>query len=126
MANKKYSRRKFLEKSIKLAAGLVAAGPLSTISCIGVASPFDDRNVKKTAAVSIVKIKEGKIERAVEEAIDLLGGINAVTAGKERIMLKPNLDAFIWRADCTRCFVKVTTQTICVCNPKMSPSIFST
>jgi uncharacterized protein (DUF362 family) len=42
-------------------------------------------------AVSIVKIKHGKIGAAVEEAIRLLGGIETVAAGKERIMLKPNL-----------------------------------
>jgi uncharacterized protein (DUF362 family) len=41
--------------------------------------------------VSIVKIKDGEIERAVEEAIDLLGGIESLTQGKARIMLKPNL-----------------------------------
>ena len=42
-------------------------------------------------AVSIVKIKDGGIERAVEEAIDLLGGIESLTQNKIRIMLKPNL-----------------------------------
>ena len=42
-------------------------------------------------AVSIVKIKNGNIEAAVEAAVDLLGGIDSVTRGKERIMLKPNL-----------------------------------
>lgn len=41
--------------------------------------------------VSIVKIRNGNIEAAVEEAIDLLGGMNALTKGKERVMLKPNL-----------------------------------
>jgi len=41
--------------------------------------------------VSIVKIKNGDIERAVEQAIDLLGGIEGLTQGKARIMLKPNL-----------------------------------
>jgi uncharacterized protein (DUF362 family) len=45
--------------------------------------------------VSIVKIKDGNIGAAVEEAIRLLGGIEAVTAGKERIMLKPNLVSHI-------------------------------
>src|ERR1017187_4252593 len=41
--------------------------------------------------VSIVKILNGKIDSAVEQAIELLGGMRAVTQGKERIMLKPNL-----------------------------------
>jgi len=41
--------------------------------------------------VGIVKVRNGDIESAVEEAIDLLGGMRAITQGKERIMLKPNL-----------------------------------
>ena len=41
--------------------------------------------------VSIVKIKNDKIDYAVEKAIDLLGGINQIARGKNRIMLKPNL-----------------------------------
>jgi uncharacterized protein (DUF362 family) len=39
----------------------------------------------------MAKIKDGNIAAAVKEAIHLLGGIEAVTYGKERIMLKPNL-----------------------------------
>ena len=45
----------------------------------------------KLPVVSIVKIKDGAIERAVEEAIDLLDGIDSLTQNKTRIMLKPNL-----------------------------------
>jgi len=41
--------------------------------------------------VSIVKIRNGNIDSAVEQAIDLLGGMPAITQGKERILLKPNL-----------------------------------
>jgi len=41
--------------------------------------------------VSIVTIKNGKVRAAVEEALELLGGIEVVTLGKNRIMLKPNL-----------------------------------
>ena len=37
--------------------------------------------------------RDGNIPGAVEEAIDLLGGIKAVTRGKNKIMLKPNLTA---------------------------------
>jgi uncharacterized protein (DUF362 family) len=44
-----------------------------------------------SAVVSIARIKNGRIDLAVEEAIALLGGINAVTVGKQKIMLKPNL-----------------------------------
>jgi uncharacterized protein (DUF362 family) len=43
--------------------------------------------------VSIAKIRDDQIGAAVKEAIDILGGIEAVTQGKERIMLKPNLVA---------------------------------
>lgn len=45
----------------------------------------------KTSPVSIVKIANGRIDLAVEEAISLLGGMAAITAGKQQIMLKPNL-----------------------------------
>ena len=43
--------------------------------------------------MSMVKIRKGNIEAAVEEAIELLGGMATITRGKERIMLKPNLVA---------------------------------
>ncbi len=45
----------------------------------------------KSSAVSIVRIHNGRIDLAVEEAILLLGGMDALTAGKQKIMLKPNL-----------------------------------
>jgi uncharacterized protein (DUF362 family) len=48
-------------------------------------------NELNTAVVSIARIKNGRTDLAVEEAIALLGGIGAVTSGKEKIMLKPNL-----------------------------------
>ena len=41
--------------------------------------------------VSIVKIRNGNIDFAVEHAIDLLGGMKTIAQGKERILLKPNL-----------------------------------
>jgi len=41
--------------------------------------------------VSVVKIRNGNIDAAVEHAIELLGGMRALTQGKERILLKPNL-----------------------------------
>jgi len=46
-----------------------------------------------TPLVSIVRIKNDNIDAAVEQAIDLLGGIESVTQGKNRILLKPNLVA---------------------------------
>jgi len=41
--------------------------------------------------VSVVRIKNDNIDYAVRESIDLLGGINTISANKEKIMLKPNL-----------------------------------
>jgi uncharacterized protein (DUF362 family) len=41
--------------------------------------------------VSIVRIKDDNIAYAVEEAIELLGGMDEVARDKQRIMLKPNL-----------------------------------
>ena len=58
----------------------VAAGALT--SCLA-------ENAKPV--VSIVKIRRGNIDFAVEHAIELLGGMRTITRGKERILLKPNL-----------------------------------
>ena len=52
-----------------------------------------DRAAAEKPVVSVVRIQNGRIDRAVEEAIDLLGGIETVAKGKDRIMLKPNLVA---------------------------------
>jgi uncharacterized protein (DUF362 family) len=41
--------------------------------------------------VSIVRIKNDNVAAAVEEAIDLLGGIKHITKGRQSVMLKPNL-----------------------------------
>jgi uncharacterized protein (DUF362 family) len=41
--------------------------------------------------VSIVRIQNDNIAKAVEQAIDLLGGIRHVTKGVNTVMLKPNL-----------------------------------
>ncbi len=41
--------------------------------------------------VSVVRIKNDKVGPAVEQAIDLLGGIKRTTKGKDTVMLKPNL-----------------------------------
>jgi uncharacterized protein (DUF362 family) len=80
------SRRKFIYTSSALAVGSTAFGINSALS------GSLDRNIKKEI-VSIAKIQNGNIPKAVEEAIELLGGIKAVTSGKNRIMLKPNLVA---------------------------------
>jgi uncharacterized protein (DUF362 family) len=90
MENNKLSRRGFLKFSARLAAG-VAAGSLAleNIAC----SPQGGPSVEKTAVVSIARVRNDDISYAVEEALDLLGGIGTVAAGRERIMLKPNLVA---------------------------------
>jgi uncharacterized protein (DUF362 family) len=78
------SRRKFIGTASTMAAGSIA---------FGLNNVYDESlygKLKKNT-VSIVRIKDGNIARAVEEAIDLLGGIKMVTKGKKRIMLKPNL-----------------------------------
>lgn len=82
---KKITRREFLEKSAKVAVGAAASSFMP-------AGPGYYPAGEKTV-VSIVKIKNGKIGAAVEEAIELLGGISEIAKGKERIMLKPNLVA---------------------------------
>ena len=41
--------------------------------------------------VSIVRVKDGNIDYAVEKAIDLIGGVRKVMENKSRILLKPNL-----------------------------------
>jgi uncharacterized protein (DUF362 family) len=77
------NRREFLDRSAKLVLG-VAAGSLAlpTLTRAG---------LQENAVVSIARIRNGNVGGAVEEAIDLLGGIGEVTKGKDRIMLKPNL-----------------------------------
>ena len=56
---------------------------------LGIASGFTFAD--PDPVVSVVKIKDDNVSYAVEEAIDLLGGIDAVARDKQRIMLKPNL-----------------------------------
>lgn len=74
------SRRDFLKTSLVGSSALLAASIPQLTSCrAGQAKPV----------VSIVENFD--IAAAVEEAIDLLGGIEKVAADKERIMLKPNL-----------------------------------
>jgi uncharacterized protein (DUF362 family) len=99
MRKNKISRRKFVSSATVLAVGSSAFG-LNLIGCSRL-------NVKQKDVVSIVRIKDGNIVKAVEEAIDLLGGIKTVTRGKNKIMLKPNLVAP--SIDCTTKIVVVKT-----------------
>jgi uncharacterized protein (DUF362 family) len=84
MKELKISRRKFIGTASTAAFGSAAFG----LNFMHDESPAEKSNKN---IVSIVRIKDGNITRAVEEAVDLSGGINAVTRGKNKIMLKPNL-----------------------------------
>lgn len=86
MKKRNISRRKFISSATVAAIGSAILGTNRIYgSSLKVNS---DKNV-----VSIVRVKDGNISKAVEEAIDLLGGIKSVTGGKNRILLKPNLVA---------------------------------
>jgi hypothetical protein len=85
MKTKTISRRKFVGSA---AIATVGSAILGMNKLYG--SSFD---IKNKDIVSIVRIKEGNIGKAVEEAIDLLGGIKNVTKGVNSILLKPNLVA---------------------------------
>jgi len=86
------SRRAFLKTSVLGSVSLLAAACQSRPKVVSPQPETVSGNTEKqSGVVSIVKIKTGDIEAAVEEAIYLLGGIEAVTKGKESIMLKPNL-----------------------------------
>jgi uncharacterized protein (DUF362 family) len=87
VASPQLSRRDFL--------GAALAGA----ACLGAAAP------EKAPAVSVVKIKNDNIQAAVEQAMDLLGGIESVTRGKGRIMLKPNLTAPLPQATTKRAVI---------------------
>ncbi len=95
MIGKKLKRRDFLKKSAQISVSAVLSG-------IGCSKSSDqlNNNIKppesylpSNNAVSIVKIKNGKVSAAVEEALELLGGVEEITKDKNRIMLKPNLVA---------------------------------
>ena len=98
MDSNNLTRRQFLHKGGKLLLGGAAAGvtaPLWSSLPMPEALSAQASSPRPGAAsrdvVSIVRIKKGNIPAAVEEAIDLLGGINEVAKDKQRIMLKPNL-----------------------------------
>jgi uncharacterized protein (DUF362 family) len=99
MKKSKISRRKFICTTSTLAVGSAALGlnPVFTGRLAGGSGK---------EIVSIVRIQNGNIPRAVEESIELLEGMKA-TRGKDRIMLKPNLVAD--SPDCTTKLIVVKT-----------------
>ncbi len=84
MKKKNISRRKFIHST---AVATLGSGVLGMTNLYG-GTPYSRPG---NEIVSIVRIKNGNIDRAVEEAIDLLGGIELATKGKQNILLKPNL-----------------------------------
>jgi uncharacterized protein (DUF362 family) len=76
------TRRQFLKGGVytALAASATRLNPLLADSGDG-----------ESYIVGIARVSDGDIAYAVEEAIDLLGGMAQVTQGRDRIMLKPNL-----------------------------------
>ena len=85
---KKIDRRQFL-KTVTVGGAAIGFGgmfsPLSVLKSTTALASVDK------PVVSVVRIKKGNIDYAIRNAIDLLGGMKRITAGKERIMLKPNL-----------------------------------
>lgn len=69
-----YSRREFLKLGVGAAAA-TALAPLTLVS-IGEAS------VTRKPVVAITSVRHGRIGYAVEEAIDLLGGVKEVAGGE--------------------------------------------
>ncbi len=84
MNDHRISRRRFINSAALAAAGASLTGA-EKLSAMAPGHYYADH------IVSIVRVKHGNIQKAVEEAIDLLGGISYVTAGKNSILLKPNL-----------------------------------
>jgi uncharacterized protein (DUF362 family) len=84
------SRRYFIKAAAFGTAALLAACQSRQVPSV-TPLPETAESMGERPVVSIVKIKGGDIGMAVEAAIDLLGGIETVAQGKERIMLKPNL-----------------------------------
>jgi uncharacterized protein (DUF362 family) len=85
---KKINRRAFI-KTLAASGAAVGLGHIASSSIF--TSPLLAAVPADKAVVSVVKIKNDNIDYAVRNAIDLLDGMESITAGKERILLKPNL-----------------------------------
>ncbi len=79
------TRREFLRR-LEVLTAAAAMTPLARFQSLSAAASSAEK-----PAVSIVRREHGDTARAVQEAVDLLGGIDTVTSGKTSIMLKPNL-----------------------------------
>ena len=91
------SRRDFLKTGVGAALGVASASagitPWSRLAASESLGGILPALSAEDHIVSIARVRNGDVARAVEEAIDLLGGIGPATAGRGRIMLKPNLVA---------------------------------
>ena len=87
------TRRDFLKAGIGITLGTAAASLIPQRAPCAEMKPLVpqlfDGSVKPV--VSVIQIKNDRVPYAIEEAIDLLGGLGTVAKGKEKIMLKPNL-----------------------------------
>ena len=79
---KELNRREFIKT---IAAGSAVISVPSILSCAA------QHATAETPVVSIAQIRKDNVDYAVRQAIDLLGGIGNVAAGKERVLIKPNL-----------------------------------
>ncbi len=95
---KNMDRRQFIKKlamggaALSLPGLTFCSGPGRMTEVVSKPVPVGDKPV-----VSVVRIKKDNIDYAIREAMDLIGGIGHVTAGKERVLLKPNLVS--WNPD---------------------------
>lgn len=85
MRHRELSRRDFVKTSTGVLVGAATGGLGLGATRIG--------SRGEPSVVSVVRIKNDRVAYAVEQAIDLLGGIETVARDKDRIMLKPNLVA---------------------------------
>ena len=85
MRHRHPSRRDFVKASAGAVLGTAAGGLVPRWR--------GSRFAGDKPVVSVVKVANGRVDLAVEEAIDLLGGMETVAKGRDRIMLKPNLVA---------------------------------
>lgn len=85
MSHRELTRRDFVKTGAGVIVGAATGG-------LGLGGTWIGQG-EEPSVVSVVRIRDDRIGYAVEEAIDLLGGIETVARGKERIMLKPNLVA---------------------------------
>ena len=101
---KPISRRQFLKITATAASG-AAIGAILT-------GQVQEASAISKPIVSVVKIKKGNTQYAVEQAIDLLGGAAPATGNAESIMLKPNLAVPLLEATTDRTVVGAVARVL--------------